>query len=461
MLTMVMDMKKGSPTKLILNFAFPMLIGNIFQQVYNMVDSIVVGRFVGKNALAAVGSSFSLMNFITLLIIGLCMGSSIVISQYFGAEDYEGLKRVVSTSFIFMFIFTVLLSILTFLFTKPLLMLIKTPAEILEDSTSYLQIVFAGLIFTFLYNASASLLRALGDSKTSLYFLIIASIINIVLDLVFVLNFKMGVAGVAYATVIAQAVASILSLIYAFSKVPILRMKKKEFVFDRTIFPVIAKYSFLTSIQQSIMSIGMVAVQGLVNTFGADVIAAFTAAGKVDSLAYLPVQDFGNAFSTYVAQNVGAGKKERVHEGVKSAVKIIIVFCIISSILILMSSEYLMKIFVDSSEVKVIETGIEYISVVGVFYMLIGFLFMFYGFFRGVGNLTMSVVLTIVSLGTRVLMAYSLSSISYIGQKGIWWSIPIGWILADILGFITYKKGKWQNNIINLKDKITEEEECI
>ncbi len=458
---MVMDMKKGSPTKLILNFAFPMLIGNIFQQVYNMVDSIVVGRFVGKNALAAVGSSFSLMNFITLLIIGLCMGSSIVISQYFGAEDYEGLKRVVSTSFIFMFIFTVLLSILTFLFTKPLLMLIKTPAEILEDSTSYLQIVFAGLIFTFLYNASASLLRALGDSKTSLYFLIIASIINIVLDLVFVLNFKMGVAGVAYATVIAQAVASILSLIYAFSKVPILRMKKKEFVFDRTIFPVIAKYSFLTSIQQSIMSIGMVAVQGLVNTFGADVIAAFTAAGKVDSLAYLPVQDFGNAFSTYVAQNVGAGKKERVHEGVKSAVKIIIVFCIISSILILMSSEYLMKIFVDSSEVKVIETGIEYISVVGVFYMLIGFLFMFYGFFRGVGNLTMSVVLTIVSLGTRVLMAYSLSSISYIGQKGIWWSIPIGWILADILGFITYKKGKWQNNIINLKDKITEEEECI
>ncbi|GAA0122581.1 MAG: MATE family efflux transporter [Clostridium argentinense] len=458
---MVMDMKRGSPTKLILKFAFPMLIGNIFQQVYNMVDSIVVGRFVGKNALAAVGSSFSLMNFITLLLIGLCMGSSIVISQYFGAEDYEGLKSVVSTSFIFMFIFTVFLSILTFLFTKPLLMLIKTPAEILEDSTSYLKIVFAGLIFTFLYNAVASLLRALGDSKTSLYFLVIACIINIILDLVFVLNFEMGVAGVAYATVIAQAVASILSLIYAFSKVPILRMKKKEFVFNRAIFPVIAKYSFLTSIQQSIMSIGMVAVQGIVNTFGADVIAAFTAAGKVDSFAYLPVQDFGNAFSTYVAQNVGAGKKERVHEGVKSAVKIIIVFCIISSILILMSSEYLMKIFVNSSEVKVIETGIEYISIVGIFYMLIGFLFMFYGFFRGVGNLAMSVILTIVSLGTRVLMAYTLSSISSIGQKGIWWSIPIGWVLADILGFITYKKGKWQNNIIGLKDKITEEKQCL
>ena len=271
----------------------------------------------------------------------------------------------------------------------------------------------------------------------------------------------MGVAGVAYATVIAQAVASILSLIYAFSKVPILRMKKKEFVFNRAIFPVIAKYSFLTSIQQSIMSIGMVAVQGIVNTFGADVIAAFTAAGKVDSFAYLPVQDFGNAFSTYVAQNVGAGKKERVHEGVKSAVKIIIVFCIISSILILMSSEYLMKIFVNSSEVKVIETGIEYISIVGIFYMLIGFLFMFYGFFRGVGNLAMSVILTIVSLGTRVLMAYTLSSISSIGQKGIWWSIPIGWVLADILGFITYKKGKWQNNIIGLKDKITEEKQCL
>ncbi|NLJ99191.1 MAG: MATE family efflux transporter [Tissierellia bacterium] len=450
---MVVDMKTGNPTKLILKFALPMLIGNIFQQLYNMVDSIVVGRFVGKNALAAVGTSFSLMNFITLVIIGLCIGSSIVISIYFGAEDYDNLKRVVSTSFIFMLVLTIFLSIVTFIFSEQLLILIKTPPEILTDSTAYLRIIFGGLIFTFLYNASAALLRALGDSKTPLYFLILACITNIVLDLLFVIKFNMGVTGVAYATIIAQAISSILCLIYAFAKIPMLRMSREEFVFDRELFPIIMKYSLLSCMQQSIMSLGMVAVQGIVNTFGADVIAAFTAAGKIDSLAYLPVQDFGNAFSTYVAQNVGAGKVDRVKEGVKSAIKIIIIFCAISSVTIISLSGYFMEIFVDPAEVKVIQTGIDYISVVGMFYVLIGFLFMFYGFFRGVGSLHMSVILTIISLGTRVLLAYFLSSIPSIGAKGIWWSIPIGWILADTTGFIVYGRGKWQKNIRNIENK--------
>lgn len=295
---MALDMRKGNPTKLMLKFAFPMLIGNIFQQLYNMVDSIVVGRFVGKNALAAVGTSFSLINFITLLIIGLCMGSSIVISQYYGAEEYGRLKRVISTSSIFILIITIFLTVITFLFAKPLLVLIKTPPEILEDSTLYIKIIFAGLIFVSVYNAISALLRAMGDSKTPLYFLMVACVLNIVLDLVFVIKFNMGVAGVAYATVIAQAVASILSVIYVFSKVPLLRMKRNEFIFDKTLFPLIAKYSVLSSMQQSIMAIGMVGVQGIINTFGSDIIAAYTAAVKVDSLAYLPVQDFGNAFST-------------------------------------------------------------------------------------------------------------------------------------------------------------------
>lgn len=444
---MALDMRKGNPTKLMLKFALPMLVGNIFQQLYNMVDSIVVGRFVGKNALAAVGTSFSLINFITLLIIGLCMGGSVVISQYYGAEDYRSLKRAISTSAIFILAITIFLSVIIFLFARPLLVLIKTPPEILDQSTLYIKIIFAGLIFVSLYNAIAALLRAIGDSKTPLYFLIVASVLNIILDLVFVINFNMGVEGVAYATVIAQAVASILSLIYAVSKVTLLRMKKEEFIFDKTLFPNIAKYSVLSSMQQSIMAIGMVGVQGIVNTFGADIIAAYTAAVKVDSLAYLPVQDFGNAFSTYVAQNVGGGKIDRIKSGVSSAVKIIIVFCIILSLLIVTMSSYFMKIFVDANEVKVIQTGIEYLSVVGMFYMLIGFLFMLYGFFRGVGSLNMSIVLTIISLGIRVIMGYLLSSIPAIGAKGIWWSIPIGWILADLVGFIVYKKGKWQSNI--------------
>ena len=440
-------MRSGNPTTQMLKFAFPMLIGNVFQQLYNMVDSVVVGRFVGKNALAAVGSSFSLMNFITLLIIGLCMGSSIVISQYFGADDSERLKRTISTSFIFIIGLTIFLSITTFIFAKPLLILIKTPVEILDGATSYLRIIFAGLIFISLYNISAALLRAVGDSKTPLYFLIVAAVINVILDLVFIINFNMGVQGAAYATVIAQAVASILSLIYIFFKVPILKMKRKEFIFDKSLFSVIAKYSVLSSMQQSIMAIGMVAVQGRVNMFGADVIAAYTAAVRVDSLAYLPVQDFGNAFSTYVAQNVGAGKVDRVKKGFISSVKIVLTFCIITSIIILTFSEQFMKMFVDPSEIKVIQTGVDYISVVGIFYLLIGFLFLFYGLFRGVGSLAMCIVLTVISLGTRVVMAFSLSAIPFIAEKGIWWSIPIGWILADIVGLIVYKKGKWQNHI--------------
>lgn len=444
---MAIDMKKGNPTKLMLKFAFPMLIGNIFQQLYNMVDSIVVGRFIGKNALAAVGTSFSIMNFITLVIIGLCMGSSIVISLYYGAEDYDKLKSVVSTSFIFMLLVTIVLSITTFIFAEEFLIMIQTPAEILGDSTAYLRIIFAGLIFTFLFNGSASLLRALGDSKTPLYFLILSSIINIVLDLLFVIKFNMGVPGVAYATIIAQAVSSIMCLIYSFSTIPMIRMTREEFVFDRSLFPIITKYSLLSSMQQSIMSFGMVAVQGIVNSFGPDVIAAYTAAVKIDSLAYLPVQDFGNAFSTYVAQNIGAGKIDRVKSGVKSSVKIIIVFCLISSIIIVSCSGFFMKAFVDSSETVVIQTGVDYLSVVGIFYVLIGFLFMFYGFFRGVGSLKTSILLTIISLGTRVALAYILSSIPSIGAKGIWWSIPIGWILADTVGFIIYKKGRWENNI--------------
>ena len=213
------------------------------------------------------------------------------------------------------------------------------------------------------------------------------------------------------------------------------------------------KYSLLSCMQQSIMSFGMVMVQGIVNTFGADVIAAYTAAVKVDSLAYLPVQDFGNAFSTYVAQNVGAKRIDRVKTGFKAAVRIIIVFCTISSIIIISLSGFFMKIFVDPTETMVIQTGIDYLSVVGMFYVLIGFLFMFYGFYRGVGSLHMSVILTIISLGTRVLLAYILSSIPSIGAKGIWWSIPIGWILADITGFVVYGGGKWQQNIGNIRYK--------
>ncbi len=447
---MVTDMTKGNPSKTILKFAFPMLIGNLFQQLYNIVDSVVVGRFIGKDALAAVGSSFMLMNFFSFVIIGLCMGASVVYSYYFGEKNYSDLRKTIFISFLSIGVFTALLSIVLVLNTDRMLILINTPETIFKDSQIYLQVIFAGLIFVYLYNVCSSLLRSIGDSKTPLYFLILAATINIVLDLVFVTVYKMGVFGVALATIIAQAVSSILCLIYAFVKIPFIRLTREDMIFDREIAFTVGKFSFLTSIQQSIMTFGMVCVQGIVNTFGPDTIAAFTAAGKIDSIAYLPVQDFGNAFSTYVAQNKGAKKKDRIFEGVKSASRTIIIFCIILSILIFINSNNLMRIFVKADEINVIKLGVEYLSVISIFYVLIGFLFMFYGFFRGIGELNVSLILTIISLGTRVLMAYILSSIPQIAQRGIWWSIPIGWGLADTIGFIIYKKVK-KNVLMNVE----------
>lgn len=323
-----------------------------------------------------------------------------------------------------------------------MLLLIKMPESILEGANEYIKIIFIGLIFVFLYNICSAILRSIGDSKTPLYFLITAAIINIVLDLVFVIVFDLGIIGVALATITAQAVSSILCIIYAFAKVELIRLKREDMILDKEITLMVGKYSILTAMQQSIMTFGMVCVQGIVNTFGPITIAAFTAAGKIDSIAYLPVQDFGNAFSTYIAQNKGANNIPRIHKGIKSAAKTIVVFCIIMSTIIYLNSDRLMKIFVNKNEIEVIKTGIEYLSIISIFYMLIGFLFMFYGFFRGIGALRVSLILTVISLGTRVFMAYNLSKIPQIAQRGIWWAVPIGWALADTVGLLIYLRSK-------------------
>lgn len=445
---MITDMTRGNPTKTLIAFTFPMLIGNIFQQLYNIVDSVVVGRFIGKDALAAVGSSFMLMNFFSFVIIGLCMGAAVVYSYYFGEQNYSNLRKTIFISFLTIGIFTIVLSIVLIFTTGGMLKLINTPESIFADSERYLKVIFSGLIFVYLYNGCSALLRSIGDSRTPLYFLILAAIINIVLDLLFVIVYDMGIFGVALATIIAQAVSSILCLVYAFVKIPFIRLSREDLVFDKEIAKTVGKFSFLTSIQQSIMTFGMVCVQGIVNTFGANTIAAFAAAGKVDSIAYLPVQDFGNAFATYVAQNKGAKRNDRIIKGVKSAVMTITIFCIVLSILIYTNAGNLMRIFVNANETGVIKLGIEYLRIISIFYILIGFLFMFYGFFRGIGELNISLILTIISLGTRVLMAYVLSSIPSIAQRGIWWSVPIGWALADSIGFVMYKKMKKKHLVV-------------
>lgn len=432
-------MTKGDSNKLILKFAFPMILGNIFQQVYNLVDSIVVGKFIGADAFAAVGASFAIIVFITSIIIGLTMGVGIMLAQLYGSKDMEKFKETIVTSFIFIGGATVAIMIISLLGIDLILDLFNMPNELIKDSKEYLIIIIVGLLFTFIYNLATALLRSIGDSKKPLYFLIIASIINIILDLVFVLKFNLGVRGVAIATLIAQATSAILSSIYIYKSINFINITKSDIKISKDIFRSVIKYSVLTSIQQSIMNFGILIVQGLVNTFGPTVMAAFAAGVKVDSIAYMPVQDFGNAFSTFVAQNKGAKKIDRVKDGVRGSVKIIIVFCIVISTLILIFSKDIMYLFISKSETKVISLGVEYLSVISIFYVLIGFLFMFYGLFRGLGLLKVSIILTVVSLGTRVLLAYILAS-TPLGASGIWWSIPIGWALADIIGLIYYRK---------------------
>jgi len=317
------------------------------------------------------------------------------------------------------------------------------PPETVHYASGYLRCIFAGLIFVSLYNIAANVLRSLGDSKTPLYFLLIACFINIVLDLWFVVGMGMEVFGAAVATVIAQAVSGIACAGFTVYKIKFLQFHRSDAVFDRALFRTMGKYAFLTSVQQSVMNFGIVMIQGLVNTFGSALMAAFSAGVKIDAFAYMPVQDFGNAFSTYTAQNVGAGNKQRVRQGLKTAAVMTGIFSIIVTIVVILFAKPLVGLFVKAEDVEVIAIGVKYLHIEGAFYILIGFLFMFYGFYRGLGLASMSIVLTVVSLGTRVLLAYMLAP--SFGYTMIFWAIPIGWLLADLVGVVTWLRVKKLN----------------
>lgn len=434
------DLTEGNETKVMIGFAIPMIIGNLFQQLYNIVDTIIVGQFIGADALAAVGSSYTLMVFLTSIILGLCMGSGVLFSMFYGGKDEDRLKSSIFTSFWFIAIITIIITILSLSFMDGILSFIKIPGEIMSDTKEYLEIVFYGIGFTFLYNYFSALLRSMGNSITPLIFLIIAAIINIILDIIFVVPLDMGVAGAAWATFIAQGFSAIGIGIYSFKKIPEIRPERKHMTFNSGLIRKIANYSLLSSLQQSIMNFGILMIQGLVNSFGITVMAAFAAVVKIDSFAYMPVQDFGNAFSTFIAQNKGAEKPERIRKGIQSAVKLVTIFSVTISLLVVVFAEPLMRIFIKAEEVEAIGIGVQYLYIEGSFYCLIGYLFMFYGLYRGYGKAGMSIILTIISLGSRVALAYGLSSIPSVGVVGIWWSIPIGWALADIVGYWRLKK---------------------
>ena len=436
------DLSKGPVVKSMLLFAIPMILGDLLQQCYNIADTLIVGRCLGEKALAAVGSSFTLMTFITSIILGLCMGSSALFSIRFGQKDENGLKEDICASFIFIAAVTVLLNVVAYASLGGLRVFLRVPDEVWGEMREYLFVIFMGIPAVFLYNYFASYLRAIGNSVVPLVFLAVSSLLNIILDLWFVIGFEMGVAGAAEATVIAQYLSGLGIMLYtlicykrvhAIWKISCL---KKERISE------IVSFSMLTCIQQSVMNLGILMVQGLVNSFGTVVMAAFAAAVKIDAFAYMPVQDFGNAFSTFIAQNYGAKEKQRIQHGLKAAVCISAIFCVVISAFVFVFAKPLMMIFVDAGETHIIMEGVRYLRIEGAFYIGIGWLFLLYGLYRALGKPGMSVVLTIFSLGTRVVLAYTLSAIPQIGVTGIWWSVPIGWALADIIGFLYYKNYK-------------------
>ena len=428
------DLTESPVIKSMIRFAVPMILGDLLQQCDNIADTIIVGRFLGADALAAVGSSFSLMTFLTSILLGLAMGSGTVFSIRYGEKDRNGLKEGILASFVLLGIVTVILNAAVFAGTDWIIWFLRTPADLTDLMKDYLTVIFSGLAGIFLYNFFASLLRSLGNSIVPLAFLAVSACLNIVLDLWFVAGLNRGVAGAAEATVISQYVSGIGIALYTKIKFPHLLKIDGHVRLRISRVKEITSFSALTCLQQSIMNLGILAVQGLVNSYGTTVMAAFAAAVKIDAFAYLPVQDFGNAFSIFIAQNFGARKTERIRKGVRTAAAVSMTFGALLSLCVFLLAEPLMTLFIDSGETAVISEGVRYLHIEGAFYYMIGLLFLLYGLYRALGKPGMSVVLTVVSLGVRVALAYALSAAPFIGTTGIWWSVPIGWFLADALG---------------------------
>ena len=415
------DLTVGNINKKLWAFAIPLMLGNVMQQFYNLVDTWVVGKYIGDNALAAVGSSYSLMTFLTSVILGLCLGSSAFFSITFGEKNIKRLKNGMFISFVMIGIFSLILTFASFYLCGRIMKILQVPYDIQGIMSEYLKWIFVGIFATFLYNYFSNLLRGIGNSVIPLVFLCVSVILNIGLDLYFVLVLKLSGIGL---------------MIYVYIRYPELRLKYEDTKFVKRTAYDIAILSGMTCLQQSVMNFGILMVQGIVNSFGTQIMAAFAVSVKIDTIAYMPVQDFGNAFSTFIAQNFGAGKYDRIKDGIKKALKSVVLFCIFISAIVFIFAKPLMMIFVNAESTEIINIGVQYLRIEGACYIGIGILFMLYGYYRAINKPSMSVVLTVISLGIRVVLAYVLSRV--IGVVGIWWSIPIGWFIADAVGICFY-----------------------
>lgn len=435
---MTNDMTKGNPLKIFIFFSIPLLIGNVFQQLYSMVDTIIVGRFVGVEALAAVGSTGSMFFLVNGMILGLTSGFGVLVAQKFGAKDEVAIKKAVASNIILTLVLTVFITIIALLVKNPLLRMMNTPDNIFNDASTYITIIFAGIITQALYNMAAGILRALGDSKTPLYFLMVSSIVNVILDLVFIINFKMGVAGAAYATNIAQGFSAVLCLIYSYKKFQVLRLKKEDFKVELSYYTKHLKVGVPMGLQFSVTAVGIIIVQSAINVFGSTVIASYTASSKVLQLVMQPATSFGVTIANYAGQNLGAGRFDRIKSGMKIMNKVSIITSLLAGLVLIFLGKYFVRLFIENPTAEIFTYSQLVFNYSAVFFIPLGFIFVYRNVLQGMGESFMPMMAGVLELIARSIVAFTLPK--YIGFTGICLSDPVAWIAASVFLMITYYK---------------------
>jgi putative MATE family efflux protein len=451
---MIKDMTKSNIPKHLINFSIPLILGNLLQLTYNAVDSIVVGKFSGTDALAAVGTANPVMSIVILGITGICIGASVLMSEFFGAGKYEELKKEISTTLIFGFFFSLIIVVLGIIFSKGILSHLGVPNEILDSATLYLKIIFAAMPFTYLYNAVSAAMRSVGDSKTPIRFLAIASILNGCLDFVFVGGLNMGVVGAGMATDIAEACSALFCIIYIYKKVPLLRLTKNDIKLDLNLLKQTLAHGSITALQQSCQPIGKLLIQGAINPLGVAAIAAFNAVNRVDDFAFTPEQSISHGIMTFVAQNRGANNKKRVKAGFRIGLCIEFCYWILICVVILALKEPIMKLFVSAEDTSMVGIGVSYLTLMAFFYLLPAFTNGLQGFFRGMGNMKITLVSTIIQISFRVIFVFLL--VPRIGMSGVAYASFIGWALMLAYEVPYYFSFKRKNDLLRDYNEIEE-----
>jgi putative efflux protein, MATE family len=437
----VHDMTKGNVTAHLIRFAIPMLLGNLFQQFYNIVDSIVVGKYVGDIALAAVGIVATLNFLFFSICMGLSVGIGIVISHYFGAGKEDDIKKVIGNAIYITAAIGILMSVIGVVFARQILVSLDTPVEVLPYAVEYMQVLSAGVVFVAGYNGISAVLRALGDSKTPLIFLAISSVTNILLDVLFIIIMDMGAAGLGLATVISQAISMVGSIVFAMRVNPYLRLKKKHFAVDKEIIGKSLRLGIPMGIQYSLIAISVLALQKVVNGFGAVTMAAFTATSRIEQLINQPFSSLGAAISTFAGQNMGQENVDRVRSGVRKSVKIVLIFSIVSCIIFYISGEWIMGCFINNPEAIVL--GARALRITSLFYIALGLIHVLRGMLNGAGDAPYALVAGLMEVIGRVVFSLILVRIPSIGVWGLWLTTGMTWTITAISGVWRYLQGKW------------------